>query len=123
MDGGQEPLLIRAVLVQEEPPRSSYRLEGTGGIVLGAFDDIHYRAKRAALRPGDGVFLYTDGVTEAMDAEGNLFSDPRLQAVLAQHGRASSEAITRAVVDEVQRYSASVPQSDDITPMAIRYRG
>jgi sigma-B regulation protein RsbU (phosphoserine phosphatase) len=98
-------------------------LEGTGGIVLGAFDDIHYRAKRAALRPGDGVFLYTDGVTEAMDAEGNLFSDPRLQALLAQHGRASSETITRAVVDEVQRYSASVPQSDDITTMAVRYRG
>jgi serine phosphatase RsbU (regulator of sigma subunit)/putative methionine-R-sulfoxide reductase with GAF domain len=98
-------------------------LEGTGGIVLGVFDDIQYRAKRAALRPGDGVFLYTDGVTEAMDAEGNLFSDPRLQALLAQHGRASSEAITRAVVDEVRRYSASVPQSDDITTMAIRYRG
>jgi len=98
-------------------------LEGTGGIVLGVFDDIHYRAKRAALRPGDGVFLYTDGVTEAMDAEGNLFSDPRLQALLAQHGHASSEAITRAVVDEVRRYSASVPQSDDITTMAIRYRG
>ena len=98
-------------------------LEGTGGIVLGVLDDIHYRAKHAALRPGDGVFLYTDGVTEAMDPEGNLFSDPRLQAVLAEHGHGSSEAITRAVVDEVRRYSASGPQSDDITTMAIRYRG
>jgi serine phosphatase RsbU (regulator of sigma subunit) len=97
-------------------------LEGTGGVVLGVLDDLRYREKRVVLRPGDGVFLYTDGVTEAMDAEGNLFSDPRLQAVLAAHGRATPEAVTRAVVDEVRRYSASVPQTDDITTMAIRYR-
>lgn len=98
-------------------------LEGTGGVVLGVLDDLQYREKRVVLRPGDAVFLYTDGVTEAMDAEGNLFSDPRLQAVLAAHPGATSEAVTRAVVDEVQRYSASVPQSDDITTLAIRYRG
>ena len=58
-----------------------------------------------------------------MDAEGNLFSDLRLQAVLAQPGHPSSESITRAVVDEVRRYPASVPQSDDTTTMAIRYLG
>jgi len=67
------------------------------------------------------VFLYSDGVTEAMDAEGNLFSDFRLEAVLAAHGRATPEAVTRAVVDEVRRYAARVPQSDDITAMAVRY--
>ena len=96
-------------------------LAGTGGVVLGVFDDLRYRETRVALSPGDWVFLYSDGVTEAMDAEGNLFSDFRLEAVLAAHGRATPEAVTRAVVDEVRRYAARVPQSDDITAMAVRY--
>jgi len=69
------------------------------------------------------VFLYTDGVTEAMDADGMLFSDPRLAAVLAAHGHATPEAVTRAVIDEVRRYSADVPQSDDMTALALRYHG
>jgi serine phosphatase RsbU (regulator of sigma subunit) len=98
-------------------------LAGTGGVVLGVFDDLDYREGRVALRPGDAVFLYTDGVTEAMDAEGNLFSDTRLEAVLTAHGRATPEVVTRAVVDEVRDYAASVPQSDDITAMAVCFRG
>ena len=69
------------------------------------------------------VVLYTDGVTEAMDADGALFSDPRLETILATHGGATPEALTRAVIDEVRRYSASVPQSDDITALALRYHG
>ena len=46
-------------------------------------------AELTLMSPGDILFLYTDGVTEVMDAEENLFSDRRLQAVLAQHGHAS----------------------------------
>ena len=98
-------------------------LEHDGGTVLGVLDDAGYEERRVALGPGDGVFLYTDGVTEAMDADGALFSDPRLETVLAAHGDSTPEAITRAVIDEVRRYSASVPQSDDITALALRYHG
>lgn len=58
-----------------------------------------------------------------MDADGTLFSDPRPEALLAAYGRATPEAMTRAVIDEVRRYSASVPQSDDITTLALRYHG
>jgi serine phosphatase RsbU (regulator of sigma subunit) len=98
-------------------------LEGTGGTVLGFLDDLSYRAKQAVLRAGDGVFLYTDGVTEAMDGDGTLFSDERLQAVLARQAGASPEAIVRAVVDAVGRHAGNVPQSDDITTLAVRWRG
>jgi len=99
------------------------RLEGTGGVVLGVLDDVGYEERRVTLGAGDGIFLYTDGVTEAMDGDGTLFSDPRLEALLTTHRHATPEGITRAVVDEVRRYSASVPQSDDITAMALRYNG
>lgn len=98
-------------------------LAGTGGIVLGMLEDIGYAAEQAILHSGDGVFLYTDGVTEAMDRDGNLFSDRRLEGVLRQHTQASPEAIVGAVVDAVGFYAGGAPQSDDITAMAIRYYG
>jgi len=99
------------------------RLEGTGGMVLGALEEIAYQAKRARLEAGDGIFLYTDGVTEAMDADGNLFSEQRLEAVLDGRSSNSPEQLIHAVVGEVKRYAAAVPQSDDITALAIRYAG
>jgi serine phosphatase RsbU (regulator of sigma subunit) len=98
-------------------------LEGTGGAVLGVLEDRPYAAKHAALRSGDGLFLYTDGVTEAMDAGGNLFSDGRLHGALGRHNGAAPEALINAVVDEVSQYAGDVAQSDDITALAIRYRG
>jgi sigma-B regulation protein RsbU (phosphoserine phosphatase) len=98
-------------------------LEGTGGAVLGALEDRQYAAKSATLRPGDGVFLYTDGVTEAMDASGNLFSDARLRATLERRRGDPPEALIGAVMDELIRHAGGFAQSDDITTLAIRYRG
>ncbi len=95
-------------------------LPGTGGMVLGALEDVTYANKTATLASGDGIFLYTDGVTEAMDAGGNLFSDRRLQALLESANAATPEDMIRRVVDEVKRYSEAVPQSDDITVLAAR---
>src|SRR5437773_11200210 len=57
-------------------------LENPGGMALGVLESATYRAKTVRLRVGDGLFLYTDGVTEAMDSAGNLFSERRLQEVL-----------------------------------------
>jgi phosphoserine phosphatase RsbU/P len=98
-------------------------LESTGGMVLGAIEDVSYRSKTVALRPGDGIFLYTDGITEAMDGAGELFSDGRLRAFLGKLNDSPPAEIVRAVVDEVKRYSAAVAQSDDIAAVAIKYAG
>lgn len=98
-------------------------LEPTGGMVLGVFDDVAYEERRVTLGAGDGVFVYTDGVTEAMDGDDRLFSDSRLEASLTAHHHATPEGLIRAVVDDVRRHSAGVPQSDDITALAVRYHG
>ena len=71
-------------------------LPGTGGMVLGAFPDVRYDAKTARLEPGDALFLYTDGVTEAMDCDGGLFSDRRLLEALNQLREASPAAMIHA---------------------------
>jgi sigma-B regulation protein RsbU (phosphoserine phosphatase) len=98
-------------------------LEGTGGTVLGVLDSSRYGARRITLQPGEGVFLYSDGVTEAMDAGGAVFSDGRLLATLEHHGAASPEALIAAVVEDVNRHAGGVAQSDDITTLAVRWRG
>jgi sigma-B regulation protein RsbU (phosphoserine phosphatase) len=111
--GHNPPVLLRGAGAVEV-------LERTGGTVLGVLDDAPYAAKRAVLRPGDGIFLYTDGITEAMDRAGALFSDQRLLGVLRQGAAAPPAELVRDVVDAVQRYAAGVEQSDDITALCVR---
>jgi serine phosphatase RsbU (regulator of sigma subunit) len=98
-------------------------LEPTGGTVLGVLQDLDYVSKRAQLRPGDAIFLYTDGVTEAMDINAALFSEQRLGSALRQCVQGTPEAIIRSVIASVEHYCGNVAQSDDITVLAVRYRG
>ena len=77
--------------------------------------------KTLHLHTGEGLFLYTDGVTEAMDADGNLFSDNRLQASLQRDQSPPPIEVIRRTLDEVKQFVAGAEQSDDITTLAIRY--
>ncbi len=96
-------------------------LERTGGMILGVMDDIPYETKHVTLSTGDGLFLFTDGITEAMDHHGNLFSDERLKAVLQRTNMVAPAEIIRDVVGEVESFAAGAPQSDDITALALLY--
>lgn len=96
-------------------------LENPDGMALGVLEDNVYRVKRAQLEPGDGLFLYTDGVTEAMDGAGRLFSTERLEALLRRIQQGSSTEIVQDTVAEVRHYAAGEPQADDITLLALRY--
>ncbi len=94
-----------------------------GGMALGVTDSVDYPAGRVVLKPGDHLILYTDGVTEAMDKDDQLFSESRLETTLqGMNGQSSDEVIER-VVNEVQRFATGAPQSDDITLLVIEYNG
>jgi sigma-B regulation protein RsbU (phosphoserine phosphatase) len=95
-------------------------LESTGGTVLGAIEGVAYRARSVTLEPGDRLLLYTDGVTEAMDDAGNLYSEQRLHQWLRALDAPEPEDLVQAVVEEVKRYAGATPQHDDITVLAIR---
>ena len=82
-----------------------------------------YGSGRLVLGPGETIFLYTDGVTEAMDATGNFFSDQRLERFLAQAQSSPPRQLIEDLVKEVKVFSAQAPQSDDITALALRYLG
>lgn len=97
-------------------------LEKTNGVALGIMDDDNlYSSKSIMLQPGDSIFLYTDGVTEATDCENFLFSDERLHELLKSMTGSSPTEIVNRVVSEVNTYSADVMQADDITAMCFKY--
>ncbi|MFN7997704.1 MAG: SpoIIE family protein phosphatase [Bryobacteraceae bacterium] len=94
-------------------------LREPGGSVLGLLENSAYETGTVQLNPGDTIFLYTDGVTEAMNASEQFFTEKRLKQLLnGMHGR-SPETISRAVLDEVERFAGDAPQADDITVLAV----
>lgn len=92
-------------------------------VALGAVNGISYRVSQAQLQPGDALFLYTDGVTEALNGSREFYSPARLQIALRDLATAPVEKITRGVVQDVQAFAAESEQSDDISVMAVRWPG
>lgn len=90
--------------------------------VLGGWDDWQYVQQEIRLEAGDTIFLYTDGVTEAADSTGKLYSLERLQQFLnARAETASTEEILSAVRESLQKFSVDAEQSDDITMLAVTF--
>jgi sigma-B regulation protein RsbU (phosphoserine phosphatase) len=96
-------------------------LELTGGIAVGAMKNTAYKSKKMALQSGDGIFLFTDGVTEAMDRNSELFSEARLEESLKGKAGVSLPQLIETVIAAVNAYSSGVPQADDITTLALRF--
>ncbi len=93
------------------------------GFVLGPMADTVYETERLIMQPGDTLFLYTDGVTEATNLTDDLFGEPKLLNALQDGPRQESDQMIHAIRDEVTRHANGAPQSDDVTMVAITYRG
>ncbi len=87
---------------------------------LGAWEDFGYESCPLTLAPGQGLVLYSDGVTEAEDAAQAFFGRDRLQAALAPVAQAAPEAAIAAVLAAVAGFVGGAAQNDDITLLAIR---
>jgi serine phosphatase RsbU (regulator of sigma subunit) len=94
-----------------------------GGLMVGIFPQASYEEESIALEPGDLVILYSDGVTEALNAHGEQFEEERLQECLrGAEARPAGEVLERLVA-AVHGFAGSYPQADDITALVFRYRG
>ena len=85
--------------------------------------DCEYKTNLLSLKPGDILFLYTDGVTEAMDINHNLFKEQNLQAVLNQSSSCQTKDILKSVYQAVLSHAGEMEQSDDICMVVLKYRG
>ncbi len=93
------------------------------GLVLAGMEGIQYKSGSFCMEPGDILFLYTDGVTEATDTANRLYSEERLQACLDGMTDTGPETLCRTVLADVDRFAGQAPQFDDITMLCLQYRG
>ena len=110
--GHNPPLVLRKGASMFEPLQTS-------GPPLGIVDGISYRLQSIALAPGDLLFLYTDGVSEAENTQSALFGMERLEQTLLEMRGQPARSVVEHVVKRVAEFAKGAPQSDDITCVAI----
>jgi phosphoserine phosphatase RsbU/P len=113
--GHNPPYLVR--------PAGAAMIDVAPAMAVGVQENIPYGEQSLRLQAGDTLFLYTDGVTEAMDAGENLYSDGRLQAILSRLHHLQPEAMCREIMADIARFVGETEQSDDITMLALRFDG
>lgn len=99
---------------------STLTLKGQRNPALGLKRDMTFESTQLHLAPGDRLILYTDGVTEALNREHQLYTIERLKRILEQNASASAQEITAAVVRDVQAHTDSEEASDDLTVLTLQ---
>ena len=114
--GHEYPVLRRA--------NGKYELyKDVHGFVVGGMNGITYKEYELQLNPGDRVFVYTDGVPEATDAENELFGTERMLDALNQDPEAEPEKLLKTVRGAVDGFVKEAEQFDDLTMLCLEYNG
>ncbi len=98
-------------------------LDGGHSPALALTKRLHFATARHQLTPGDSLFLFTDGVTEALSASREFYTPQRLQIVLRDVCALPVQRITRSVIQDVRTFAADEAQADDISVLALRWIG
>jgi sigma-B regulation protein RsbU (phosphoserine phosphatase) len=112
--GHPSPFLIRRGTAEEAFTEGSYP--------VGLVPEAQYTAACLKLEPGDTLVLFTDGVTEAMDPDDQLFGVPRLKQVLTGQLECPLEDLQKCVLEAVENFTRGARQADDLTLLIVRYR-
>jgi sigma-B regulation protein RsbU (phosphoserine phosphatase) len=93
--------------------------------VVGAMPNLSFTKQECRLEAGDMIFLYTDGATEASNPSGAMFTEARLAPALveAASDKGNCQKVIGGVLEKIQSFSGEAVQYDDITLLAMRYRG
>ncbi len=119
--GHENPVLL---LQKDSEEESSYEeLKRTHDLVLGALKKAHYNEDSFVMKPGDRLFIYTDGVPEATDANGKRYEMERLTEALNRNKDAKPEELLLRVREDVDRFVDDADQFDDLTMLSFKYLG
>lgn len=116
VNAGHNPPLVR------QADGEFVYLKARSGMVLAGMDGIKYRQNELQLTPGDQIFLYTDGVTEATDKNNQLYGEERLLETVNQNIVKNTQQLCEAVKNDVDRFVGDAPQFDDITMLSVELR-
>ena len=97
-------------------------MKSKAGLVLAGMEDIPYMEQEVQLEPGDRIFLYTDGVTEANDVEGKLYGEDRLEYFINSVKEEKAENVLTAIKGNIDLFAAEAPQFDDITMLMVDFK-
>ncbi len=115
-NAGHNPPLIKS------GDRTFYQ-KGLSGPVAGAMEMIQFKELSLNLKKGDILFFYTDGVTEAMNPQKELYSTERLEELVASFSGTQPEEIIETVKNDIAVFSGEEPQYDDITMLSLIFHG
>ena len=113
VNAGHNPPLVR------QADGEFVYLKARSGMVLAGMDGIKYRQNELQLTPGDQIFLYTDGVTEATDKNNQLYGEERLLETVNRNIVMDTRKLCEAVKSDVDQFVGEAPQFDDITMMSV----
>ena len=113
--GHNPPLLKRA-------DGSFEYLRSRAGFVLAGMEGVRYRTTEMKLNPGDRLFLYTDGVPEATNAENKLYGEDRLLDFMNANASVEATALLPALKENIDEFVGEAPQFDDITMLMFDYK-
>jgi sigma-B regulation protein RsbU (phosphoserine phosphatase) len=103
------------------PGEAPTPIESVRNPALGLVKDMQFRTATTQLNPGDRIFFYTDGVTEAFNQKNELYTTARLEALLTKSADVSVEMLTQTVIADVQYHASGHEASDDLTVLAVGY--
>ena len=111
--GHNPPLLVR--------DDGSIEMLTNTGIALAMFDEAPYSSRTTKLEPGDRLFLYSDGITEAHNEDKALFGDDRLEATIRQAASLPGRQAIDRIIATVDEFAGDAPQFDDITCLSLHF--
>ncbi|MEI7772383.1 MAG: SpoIIE family protein phosphatase [Chloroflexales bacterium] len=109
--------------LQVDGPGLHIRELQEGTLPIGIVASQEFTVQHAHIAPGERIILFTDGITEAMNAAGEPFNDDRLHAVLRAGAAHASQDLVTLVIQQVDAYAAGEPQADDMTLMVVSRLG
>lgn len=112
--GHNPPILVSGSKVR--------RLEA-GGLICGLFETATYEEETVQLQPGDVLLIFSDGISEALNAADEEFGDARILECLKRHAQGGVNQVLEYLVQTVKRFTSDTVQSDDMTAVVVRYRG
>ena len=102
-------------------PDGKYEYLDTTSMPVGMMEDTEFPAESKQLRPGDKLVIYSDGVTEAANPEGEFFGKKRLREIVMAHAGAGCAALHDAILEAVTAFIGKAAQGDDITLLVVEY--
>jgi sigma-B regulation protein RsbU (phosphoserine phosphatase) len=116
---------VPPIALQRAPGEAAGRMRQlfTGDMALGIQESSRYHVGTLQLQPGESVVLYTDGVTEATNLDGEFYEESRLERIIDRIADCPAEEMLKTIINSVETFTHHAPPADDITLLVLKYVG